>query len=212
MFGLIHTVHIEKGHPGRDIMQRHMTQHYANVTTDFTTIYRNLCLTCGLKKVKSRRGVVVKPILTPNAMSRGQVDLIDMQSQPDGEFKFVLVYQDHFTKYVILRPLKQKTARAVAECLIEIFSILGPPTILQSDNGREFKNQEIKDEVLSMWPGLKMVNGKPRHSQSQGSVERANQDVEKLMLASRKQQQQMVKCSSFYSIPKELKLSLWHKP
>ena len=37
MFDVIPTVHIEKGHPGRDIMQRHMTQHYA-------TIYRNLCL------------------------------------------------------------------------------------------------------------------------------------------------------------------------
>ena len=32
-----------------------------------------------------------------------------------------------------------------------------------------------------MWPGLKMVNGKPRHSQSQGSVERANRDVENLL-------------------------------
>ena len=26
---------------------------------------------------------------------RCQVDLIDMQSQPDGEFKFILNYQDH---------------------------------------------------------------------------------------------------------------------
>ena len=26
MFDVIHTVHIEKGHPGRDIMQSHMTQ------------------------------------------------------------------------------------------------------------------------------------------------------------------------------------------
>ena len=57
---------------------------------------------------------------------------------------------------------------------------MGPPTILQSDNGREFKNQEIKNEVIQMWPGLKMVNGKPRHSKSQGPVERANRDVENL--------------------------------
>lgn len=32
-----------------------------------------------------------------------------------------------------------------------------------------------------MWKGLKIVHGKPRHSQSQGSVERANQHVEKLL-------------------------------
>ena len=43
------------------------------------------------------------------------------------------------------------------------------------------KNKEIVDDVLSMWPGLRMVNGKPRHSQSQGSVERANRDIENLL-------------------------------
>ena len=64
----------------------------------------------------------------------------------------------------MLRPLKRKTALAVAEVLIEIFTLLGPPAILQSDNGREFKNKDIIDEVISMWPGLQMVNGKPRHS------------------------------------------------
>ena len=29
-----------------------------------------------------------------------------------------------------------------------------------------------------MWPNCHLVHGKPRHSQSQGSVERCNQDVE----------------------------------
>ena len=32
-----------------------------------------------------------------------------------------------------------------------------------------------------MWPECKLVHGKPRHSQSQGSVERANQDVEAIL-------------------------------
>ena len=31
---------------------------------------------------------------------------------------------------------------------------------MQSDNGREFNNEEINDEVIEMWPGLKIVNGK----------------------------------------------------
>ena len=65
-----------------------------------------------------------------------------------------------------------------ASCQVRSFILL---FILESNNGREFKNQEIKDEVIEMWPGLKMVNGKPRHSQSQGSVERANRDVENLL-------------------------------
>lgn len=32
-----------------------------------------------------------------------------------------------------------------------------------------------------MWPELKIVHGKPRHSQSQGSVEQANQDIENML-------------------------------
>ncbi len=39
----------------------------------------------------------------------GQVDLIDMQSEPNGEFKHILNYQDHLTKFVFLKPLKTKT-------------------------------------------------------------------------------------------------------
>jgi len=34
-----------------------------------------------------------------------------------------------------------------------------------------------------MWPGMKLVHGKPRHSQSQGSVERSNQDVQDVLVA-----------------------------
>jgi len=32
-----------------------------------------------------------------------------------------------------------------------------------------------------MWDNLKIVHGKPRHSQSQDSVERANQDIQNIL-------------------------------
>jgi len=32
-----------------------------------------------------------------------------------------------------------------------------------------------------MWNNLKIVHGKSRHSQSQGSVERANQDIQNIL-------------------------------
>lgn len=129
-----------------------------------------------------KKGLVVKPIIHSEMNSRCQVDLIDMQSNPDGQYKFILVYQDHLTKFVQLRPLKSKTADEVATTILNIFCIFGAPMILHSDNGREFCNR-ILEQLKSMWPGLKLVTGKPRHSQSQGSVERCNQDVEKILAA-----------------------------
>lgn len=77
--------------------------------------------------------------------SRCQIDLIDMQAQPDGDYKFICVYQDHLTKFVILRPRRHKSAEAVANVLLDIFTLFGAPAILQSDNGREFVNKIISE-------------------------------------------------------------------
>jgi IS30 family transposase len=44
---------------------------------------------------------------------------------------------------------------------------------LQSDNGKEF-TADIIAELLTLWPEVHIINGRPRHPQSQGLVERAN--------------------------------------
>ena len=87
-------------------MMQVLGKKYANITRDVVELFKSLCVEC-LKKRKrgAVKGVVVKPILTKDYGSRGQVDLVDMQSMPDGNFKWIMVYQDHFTKFCVLRPL-----------------------------------------------------------------------------------------------------------
>ena len=114
--------------------------------------------------------------------SRSQVDLVDTQSSPQGQFKWIIVYQCHLTKFVILRPLSSKRAAEVASQLLDIFLIFGAPAILQSDNGSEFTAQVIT-ELKELWPQLIMVHGKPRHPQSQVSVEKANSDIKDILVA-----------------------------
>jgi hypothetical protein len=85
------------------------------------------------------------------------MDLIDLQTLPDGEYKWLMVYQDHFTKFILLRALKAKSAIEVVNALFDIFSIIGVPFILHSDNGREFRNQIIQAlkqilEILLFYP------------------------------------------------------------
>jgi hypothetical protein len=103
-----------------------------------------------------------------------------MQSQPDAQFRFILNYQDHLTKFVLLRPLQTKRAEEVASHVLDIFLTFGAPIFLHSENGREFVNNVIT-EFTALCPKLKIVLGKPRHSQSRGSIERANQDVERIL-------------------------------
>lgn len=75
----------------------------------------------GSKKRQKTTEVVTKSILSQNFNSRAQMDLIDFQSLPDGEYKCVMVYQDHFSKFVQIQPLKYKAALEVANGLVDIF-------------------------------------------------------------------------------------------
>jgi hypothetical protein len=68
-----------------------------------------------------------------------------MLSQADHEFKLIMVYQDHLTKFVLLRALQSKRAEEVAYQLTDIFLTFGAPCILHSDNGREFVNSVIAE-------------------------------------------------------------------
>jgi hypothetical protein len=40
---------------------------------------------------------------------------------------------------------------------------------------------QVKKELKLLWPGVVLVNGKPSHPQSQGSVEQANDDITKML-------------------------------
>ncbi|XP_068223750.1 uncharacterized protein [Palaemon carinicauda] len=70
----------------------------------------------------------------------------------------------------------------VAYQLLDIFLLLGALEILQNDKGSEFTACVIT-ELKLLWPDLVMVHGKPRHPQSQGSVEQANCDIKDMLVA-----------------------------
>lgn len=180
LFDVLNTCHTSIGHGGRDRMVSELKQKYCNITREAIMTYLKLCIHCEKKSSNPKRGLVSKPILHKAFNSRAQMDLIDMQSQSFNDFRYIMNYQDHLTKFVILRPLKTKRAEEIAFNLMDIYTIFGAPAILHSDNGREFVNKIIT-ELNEMWGDIKIVHGKPRHSQSQGSIERANRDVEDIL-------------------------------
>lgn len=180
LFPELLAVHQKIGHGGRDRMLSEIKRQYKNVSRAIVMDFLGGCEHCEKKRSNKRKGIVVKPMVFSHMNSRGQIDLIDLQSCPDGDCKFICVYQDHLTKFVMLKALTSKRAEAVTFTLLDIFTIFGAPCILQSDNGREFCNAVITS-LKEMWPACKIVHGKPRHSQSQGSVERANRDIEEMI-------------------------------
>jgi hypothetical protein len=77
---------------------------------------------------------------------RVHIDLNGPHRTADGSTKYICVITDAFSKYVSLSAIRNKTAEAVAETLIESWiKNFGVPRLLVSDNGKEFCNKIIND-------------------------------------------------------------------
>ncbi|XP_007954681.1 SCAN domain-containing protein 3 [Orycteropus afer afer] len=174
LFDILHDTHLSIGHGGRTRMEKELQAKYKNITKEVIMLYLALCKPCQQKNSKPKKVPTVQPIREVN--SRCQVDLIDMQLNPDGEYKFIMHYQDLRTKLNFLRALKSKRPKEVAYALLDIFTIIGAPSVLQSDNGREFSSR-IVSELSSIWPELKIVHGKTQTCQSQNSIEKTSVDI-----------------------------------
>lgn len=105
-----------------------------------------------------------------------------MRHRPDGDYNWIGHYMDHWSKFHVIFPLMRKSAAEVALHLqSQVFSVLGTPKILHSDNGREFVNNIVR-MVVEKWPGeVVIVNGRPRNPRCQGLVEQGNHSIEKLL-------------------------------
>lgn len=174
--------HIQSGHGGRDKMLCYSKKKW-KICRSACEIFASCCKICDRKRSAPRRKTIVKPTIPDEFNIKGQVDLISFESCQDGEFKWLMNYQDQSTKFLHLRPLKSKDPVYVAEELSKIFFTLGAPYILQSDSGEEFVTCVI-NELASRWPYLKIVRGQSSdYSKGQGNIETINNHLEHMVKA-----------------------------
>ena len=78
---------------------------------------------------------------------------------------------DSFSRFLFLRPLQSKEANEVAEHLLDIYIEHGPPDILQSDQGPEFKGV-VKTICESL--NVRIIRSAAYSPQTQGKDERSH--------------------------------------
>ncbi len=89
---------------------------------------------------------------------------------------YILVGVDHFSRFVVVAPLRNKSAVTVAHAFVS--HLICPhttPRVLLSDNGMEFKNQILAD-ICSQY-NIKQTFITALHPASNGLVERTNSKV-----------------------------------
>ena len=203
IFDIIHEKHFgSSGHRGASSVWNSLKGVWWNISEEQCKEFTKLCPFCQLCQptIKPHKGSV-KPIRTYSYRDRFQVDLIDFSQQacydlPNDfdlrkQYKYIMVVRDHFTRFIILRPLQGKFARLVAMELAHVFSIIGFPLIIQTDNGGEFVAEEVIRELNLITPYAHAVKGRSRTPRDQGSVEVANKMIKRIITKTVPVMQQM---------------------
>lgn len=98
------------------------------------------------------------------------------------EQNWLMNVKDHYSKLSGLMSLPKKKAKYVAFELDRHFGLVGYPLIFHTDNGNEFVARQILDMLAEINPLIITVTGRPRTPRDQGSVERSNQMVKRILL------------------------------
>ena len=103
-----------------------------------------------------------------------------MRHMPHNGCNWILHIVDHWSKFNFAFPLAKKKANHVVKALHNYVF----PAIIHSDNGKEFVNRKLIEDVVSTWPGhVQLISGRLRHPQSQGLVEQAHYTLERMISA-----------------------------
>lgn len=113
-----------------------------------------------LQKKVRRKGFKRRRVVVQGLDYQWEADLADVQnlSEHNDGIKFLLVIVDVFSRFLWVRPLKDRKAKSVIEAFKDV--LMGPrrPRAIRTDKGSEFYNrflqQYLKDQGIKMFYAL----------------------------------------------------------
>ena len=164
------------GHPGKARMAAKLERSVAwEGMADDIKKHIEKCKQCDLvKEHKPALRTPLQPVVAKRVGDHVICDLLKLPTAP-GNFNYVLVCMDIFSKFVNLYKLKTKEAPGVANCIQDLCLSRGFPKKLGTDNGSEFDNHILNSAAKLM--GIERATSVVYRPQSQGAVERHNRQI-----------------------------------
>ena len=116
IFRYVKSVHIDAGHVGINKTWEAFNSRYYGVNKNTVVWLLARCAIC-LHDRPNKTRAPLEPIVVNHRLERVQADLIDMRHQPDGQYKWICHFRDHYSKFSMLFPMKGKQAQQVADCV-----------------------------------------------------------------------------------------------
>ena len=167
-------IHESIGHFGVhktfDMVQRHF--YWPSFHKDVEE-YCASCELCAKNKVVPMPRSPMKPIeVKPQPFYMVGVDIIGPLKTTSEGNRYILSVIDYYTKYAEAEPLPNQEAKTVVKALEQIFSRHGMPSVLLTDQGRNFESH-LFQSMCSLF-NIDKRRTTPYHPQSDGLCERFN--------------------------------------
>ena len=143
------------------------------------------CCSCDVCQRTVKKGSVKKvPLgsmpLIDTPFKRVAVDIVGPIAPPsEAGHRYILTLVDYATRYPEAVPLKKITTEAVAEALLDIYSRVGIPEEVLTDQGTQFMS-ECMQEVSRLF-SIKGLTSTPYHPICKGLVERSNGTLKSML-------------------------------
>ena len=178
MVEIVYTIHNRIGHLGRQKLVEMVKRQFWHPAID--QISRDICRSCKYCQMNKSHALNEKPpTLKVDASFPFNIVAMDLVKFPRSKKgnEVALVVIDHFSKWMLAVPLKNKTSISVASALkCDIFpNMIRMPLNILTDNGKEFTGKETEG-VLKCFD-VKHLYSSPYTPSSNGAVERVNQTL-----------------------------------
>ena len=142
--------------------------------------YSNSCPQSAIVEGMGRRQKpLLQPIVTERPFQIVGVDIMELPITARGN-RYVIVFQDLFTKWPIVFPTPDQKAECIARLLVEeIVPTFGVPEAILSDRGTNLLSFLMKDICKLL--GIKKLNTTASHPQCNGAVERFNRTLKSML-------------------------------
>eukprot|EP00731_Ephydatia_muelleri_P014418 Em0008g138a len=169
------------GHVGRKKTTERVLQRFfwPGVSKDVAEYCKN-CPSC--QKASSKRVAPAPLIPLPviaEPFSRIALDIVGPLPRSRSGNRFVLVICDYATRYPEAIPFRSADAEHVAEQLVQVFSRVGIPQEIMSDQGTNFMSTLLAEMYRLL--NVQRLRTTPYHPQCNGLVERFNQTLKAML-------------------------------
>lgn len=107
------------------------------------------------------------------------MDIVGPLVKSSGGHQYILVVCDYATRFPEAFPLRTITAPAVLRALVQLFSRVGIPDKIITDQGTNFTSRLM--QLFHKQLGISAIKTTPYHPQTDGLVERFNQTLKRML-------------------------------